>query len=71
VEVEMKDVPSLIGESNGALHDYEVRYLDYRGCLQVHVVRQSKAAFPNAIASFHRAVPQHGQIRRIRKVVPE
>lgn len=66
----MSEVPSLIPVESGELHDYEVRYLDYRGCLQVHTVLQSKA-LRNALASFHRAVPRHGQIRRVRKVVPK
>lgn len=68
-----KEVPSLIAESNGDLHDYEVRYADPQvpfssAAIATHVVRQSKSV-KNALASFARAVPRHGAIKSIMRVV--
>jgi hypothetical protein len=67
----VNEVPSFIGDSNGALHDYEVDYINTYGPIKGlcrHTVRQSKSV-KNALASFHRAIPRHGQIRKISKVV--
>jgi hypothetical protein len=71
----VNQIPSLIGYSNGALHDYEVRYCDGRvpfssAAIETHIVRQSKS-LKNALASFARSVPGHGPIKAIRKVVPK
>lgn len=67
----MKDVPSLLPPDNGELHDYEVRYVmrsEMGAALCEHTVRQSKS-LKNALASFARAVPRHGPIKGIKKVV--
>jgi hypothetical protein len=66
-------VAALIPISNGELHDYEVRYVDGRvpfssAAITTHTVRQSKS-IKNALASFARAVPHHGAIKSIKKVV--
>jgi hypothetical protein len=71
----MKDVPSLIPISNGALHDWEIIYADLTvpfssAATETHIVSQSKS-IRNALASFNRAVPKHGPIKSIRKVVTE
>jgi hypothetical protein len=71
----VKEVPSLIDDSNVALHDYEVRYSEGRvpfssAATETHLVRQSKS-LKNALVSFARAVPGHGPIKSIRKVVPK
>lgn len=61
------NIATFIPASNGALHDYQVRYLDGRGTEHVHVVEQSKS-MRNALASFGRAFPG-GRIVGVRKVV--
>jgi hypothetical protein len=67
------EIPSFIPSSNGVLHDFEITYRDNSVpfssvATETHVVRASKS-IKNALVSFHRAVPTHGPIKRIRKVV--
>ena len=64
----MSEAPSLLPPENGDLHDFVVTYLANGGAERTHTLK-SKAA-PNALASFARAVPRHGRILGIRKVVP-
>lgn len=65
----MSEIPSLLPPENGALHEFEVTYLDADSRRQTHRL-QSKAV-PNALASFSRAVRGHGRILKLRKVVAE
>lgn len=63
---------NLLPPENGELYDFEITYRDERvpfssAATETHVVKQSKS-LKNALASFHRAVPRHGQIQRIRKL---
>lgn len=68
----MNPAKSFIHLSNGALHDFEITYADPRvpfssAATETHVVRDCKS-LPNALERFNRAVPNHGVIKRVRKL---
>lgn len=68
----MKTAKSFIHLSNGALHNFEVTYADpkvpFSSCAtETFIVRNCKS-LPNAVGRFDRAVPNHGAIKRVRKV---
>lgn len=66
----MKPAKSFIHLSNGALHDFTITY-ETRSAFGLkliqHTVRDCKS-LPNAVDRFDRAVPNHGAIKRVRKV---
>lgn len=63
----MNEVPSLLPVDNGAVHPFVVRYVGADGREQTHPIESKSVR--NALASFTRAVPRHGRILGIRKVV--
>lgn len=69
----MKNPACFIHIQNGQVFDFEIVYSDSRvpfssAATETHVIRQSKSV-KNALASFNRAVPRHGPIKAVRKVV--
>lgn len=55
---------------NGELHEFQIVYLNELFRKETSHTLTSKSV-PNALKSFDRAVPRHGRILSIRKVVSE
>lgn len=63
----MSAIASFIPEYNGELHEFQIAYRDE--CFrEVSHVATCKS-LSNALKSFERAVPRHGKIFSVRKVV--
>lgn len=69
--MDSKQIPSLLPPENGELSTFEISYLAPRANAAIvkatHAI-VSKSPF-NALASFHRAVPKHGRILAVKKVL--
>lgn len=63
----MSTISSFIPEEPDSLSAFEVTYQNGQGHPSLYTVPAAKN-IGNALASFGRAVPQHGPIRGIRKV---
>lgn len=68
-------VASFIPVENDELYDFEIVYADPRvpfsSCAtETYTAKQFKS-MRNAVASFNRAVPDHGPIKSVRKVVEQ
>ncbi len=64
----MNEPANFLPELNGELRDFEIVYRDLTFHTARHTVK-SKSAI-NALKSFAKAVPWHGKIYKVRKVVP-
>lgn len=65
----MTEPANFLPAHNGELHEFEVRYYDERVQIARHTLTSKSVA--NALKSFDRAVPRHGRILGIKKVVPQ
>lgn len=63
----MKVPANFLPSNNGELHEFEIVYRDQRYHTAKHVVTSKSPA--NALRSFAKAVPRHGKILKVRKMV--